>query len=381
MAASRSRWRPSELEKLELCPAFAGSAVETDASAEGTRLHEAMEYRFPRHSKMPKRLTSRLKDSHYELLDRAEVMVRRAVGDRRCTYRKELPVNITNFRGARCRGTLDLVAEFEDGDALVLDYKFGRIPVSDAEDNLQVLAYAVGFFNASPKTHRVVVGVAQPHVSDTCSLTCVTPDRVPEIISRICAVVNNVRNNPEPSGNFYACTYCARKLTCPKVTGPIATIAGQFTGFEVPQKYMPGPDTTVEQRNTAQHLAKVFEDWGRMWKQSNLEAVLEDGLELPDFALTSRAGSPQVLDNLALARALKDCGATLEDLLSVARVPFGQLMSVLEEKGVELSREVIEDELETAGIITVSEGSTFLRKKPRTSLAGYLRSKEEEGQQ
>ena len=369
------RWRPSELEKLELCSAYKGSSVDTAVSAEGTMLHNVMET-WVKMGDVPDELRVRMTEEHWSLVKFCQGKVL-ALKEGSIRIRTEKSFKIYEAGNVRIRGTADLVIEYPSQcgqPPVVVDYKFGRLPVTPADQNLQGLAYAMGFLRQAKNCPAVKIMFIHPH-SGECSEHVVRYHDIPDIITRIASVISKCKNAAEPTLHPTACQYCSRKTDCPPLTARAVSVVEAEGFFRIPDRFLPGPGTTDDQRNVAQHMAGVLVDWGKAWKASNLTAVLEDGAELVDFNLRSRAGSRKIVDAFAAWCIVSDLGLSLSDFLSCCSVTVGQLDQVIEQAqqgGIEGLKDKALGELEESGVMATGNNSIFLQKKPKTSLEAFF---------
>jgi hypothetical protein len=371
MSKRLNRWRPSELEKLELCACYKGSSIDTAVSAEGTMLHEAMEYWVNNRCWPPGKIYT---EEHLFLLKFATEQVSELLHGA-SGYAAETRMNIYTAGNVRIKGIADLVITYEDParPPAVIDYKFGRLPISPADQNLQGHAYGLGYMRSHPAPNGVTVIFIQPH-ERLVDGHHVTRADIAGIIARICSVISRSRTRTvTPTPHPTACQYCSKKLGCTALGTLAVTVAEGYGKLTIPEKFVPGPHTTPEQRNTAQHLAQLFDEWGKMWKADNARAVIEDGVELEDFALRSRTGSRKIEDPCAAWRIASECGVSVEEFLAACSVSVGQLDAVLETKGVE-TREKCLGRLEDAEVMVTGMGSLYLQRKAKRSLNHWLLS-------
>ena len=375
MAKKRMRrWRPSELEKLELCSMYKGSAFDTAVSAEGTMLHSVMEA-WVNTGKIPRELLKQMTDEHHALIRICQEHVGELMVNA-TRFATETRVKIYTSGNIRIRGTIDLIIEYRGSSPIIIDYKFGRLPVTPASENLQGMAYALGYLLENPSVKEVMLQFLEPH-QQRVTAAVMTRDDIPKVISRIAAVIAKCRSKlgQEPKVHPTACQYCSRKTTCSALAKQAIAVAEGHTGLKIPTRFLPGPDTTPEQRNLAQHLAGILADWGTMWKKDNTNAVIEDGIELPDFELRSRAGSRQILDANAAWLILETLGVPLPHFLSACSVSVGALdktIAELEKGDSHALKDRCYDELENAGILVSRNPAVFLQRKAKRTFENLL---------
>ena len=121
---------------------------ELEASTEGTLLHEAAEHEDPSILETDEQIWAY--ESALEYIDRVKQGYKGTVIDRR-----EIKVTVRGLTW----GTADrLIAMIREKILHVFDYKFGRVPVAHAEDNLQPHAYGFFYLFIPGKVKPVISG-------------------------------------------------------------------------------------------------------------------------------------------------------------------------------------------------------------------------------
>ncbi len=122
------------------------------------------------------------------------------------------------FNGIEDFGHADFVACNKlSNSALVIDWKFGRIPVDSAEANMQLRAYAV-MVSETFGVDNVFAAIVQPRVELEKRVTISSYGKADiakakEEILKILAACNFIPAELNPSED--ACRYCKAKATCP----------------------------------------------------------------------------------------------------------------------------------------------------------------------
>ena len=132
-------------------------------------------------------------------------------------------------------GLLDVLLIFENGAALVIDYKFGWVPVKSAKTNQQGLAYALGALQKYPNIKKIGILFLQPKLGVADSYTFTRAEEfikladTLEIIER--AEYVQKHGFTEETIKFLKagdhCGYCAhsRNGTCPARLRVLAQVA------------------------------------------------------------------------------------------------------------------------------------------------------------
>jgi hypothetical protein len=138
-------YSPSGLEKLELCPCFKqGESKDPKATESGTLNHQAVAE----------------EDPNLCLTEDDEEQVQRCI-DYKVSLRTAIknPVSINEVRieiPEVTWGTTDYFLFSKDGSSAdLVDWKFGKFPVTPAKDNLQLQCYILGAFHAYPDIHTI----------------------------------------------------------------------------------------------------------------------------------------------------------------------------------------------------------------------------------
>lgn len=124
-------------------------------------------------------------------------------------------------------GTLDVL--YRGGDAsVVFDYKTGHGDVAEADENLQLAAYAIAAYDIEP-TNKVIVSIIKPHGKPMEPAVYTAED-----IEAIRPVIQNLREEMVSDRAGYSpgehCRYCRRRPFCPAIAPKVNTcleIAGK----------------------------------------------------------------------------------------------------------------------------------------------------------
>ena len=317
---SHAKYSPSSLELLELCPCYAQEQRAGVAAADGTRLHEATET-----SNLALCQNEDEEDAVNRCIEyRNEVIKSMSSG---CIVSNEVLLKVEDMT----EGTGDVViVDYVNKLAALIDWKFGRVPVTCAQDNVQMQGYVLGVFTAYPKIDRVDVHIVGPRM-DFLSVAHYKRTDVDAIRRRIKLIIERCEDvNKQPTANEKCCRYCSIKATCPRM-GEAALAVVRSTGLPLPSEFEPGRMIRPEDRAVAQTMSYILEDWAKKVREYNIKAVIEDGISIPGFEIKSRKGNTTVVDSYVALK--KIIGAyddiTLDELLQACSVSVAQVCDQL----------------------------------------------------
>lgn len=196
-------------------------------------------------------------------------------------------------------GKPDMVAVW-GRKAFVVDYKFGRIPVSPAEFNLQLSALAVLVMDRCD-VDEVFVCILQPYASRKEPAVCrYTRESVEQARAFFRACIEQAQNEHAPlKPSEKACRYCRAQSSCPAVSLALVNVtSGDLTAA--------WEQWTPEKRREAYDLAKLARKWAAS-VESKVKADLRAEVKIPGLALapgkkaftiTDAAAAFQVLNGL-----------------------------------------------------------------------------------
>lgn len=199
-------------------------------------------------------------------------------------------------------GKPDMVAVW-DRKALVVDYKFGRIPVSPAECNLQLSALAVLVMDGHEAYHvdEVFVCILQPYASRKEPAVCrYTRESVEQARAFFRACIEQAQDEHAPlKPSEKACRYCRAQSSCPAVKLALVQVtSGDLTAA--------WEEWSPEKRREAYDLAKLAKRWAAS-VESKVKADLKAEVEIPGlklspgkkaFTVTDPAAAFQILNGL-----------------------------------------------------------------------------------
>lgn len=342
---------PSKLNAYAACPGYRpreGGASE--AADEGTALHEWME-----------RVAAHAVDKHLEFIPALDALVRGETLDhehygylRTCCeqvdvflrkvnrafvrFHNEIQVTVRRPDGSVVNyGHLDLLLTWDGGrKGVLLDYKFGWLPVPPAAENLQGVNYALGVLQQFPDLKFVGVMFIQPKIRQV-SMAMFGRDDMDDMLGRIDGVIAEAQNPAATLRPNPYCDYCERAGTCAALASSAHAALTKYEELPFPAAF-----GQVEIK-TPQDAAKALYVIGRLethftaaksaLRQLVLEATRDTGgrleVSLPGgekIVVESRQrNAPRSLgDPLAVAQALGEV-LTTQQVLSCSELSLTKL--------------------------------------------------------
>lgn len=349
--SGHAKYGPSSLRYREICPGWQHSLGTSYAAEEGTAMHAAAE-------------TGDLSKLTPEQRGQVEDALAYVAGieDGAAEVHKEIKLDVAGLTW----GTADRVIITNYGEwAHVVDFKFGRNDVDNAETNLQGWAYAVGAFTRWPLL-GVTVHFIVPR-RDSYHKASFMRDEVPRMTERIRQVIARA----ESAGvSDYApdeknCLYCGRKAECPALTGKAVAIA-KGAGMNVPAILDPSAIADPRQMAECLNLVPVISAWCDAVKAAALERA-RNGAVLPGYELAHRAGKRVVRDLLPAWQTLnQEFGLELQEFLPACSVSIGEIEMAVKAKaekgeGAKALRK-LSARFAELGIVTTAQDVEYLRK-------------------
>ena len=288
---------PSALAAKEICPGYKSDSTPSKASDEGTRCHLALETGDDT-GLDPEQLQIVGMCRDYVAGVEADV---RAHGDLRVMREVRLKI-----AGGLTFGTADHVIVSGGGvNADLIDFKFGRNPVADAEVNVQMQCYALGLLELIPTLRVVRVHILLPRRDEVSTAHYTRADetrlrlRIETIIAR-CSV-------PEPALNpTDGCLWCARKGECAALHNHALKIASGYSDeLVLPDEVHPSRISDPATMSRALIVSRVLEKWCESVRHHALQMRLS-GVEIPGHELRARSGTRRITDPLAAWAVVRD---------------------------------------------------------------------------
>lgn len=360
---------PSSLSNYERCCWYEkDKAASSEAAERGTFLHKCVEDNAP----------ERIVDDD----DRTEVL--------KClfilqTLRQRYPGYIEykecRIEGVLNHGTVDRMFLSPDKTHLVIvDWKFGREPITKTEDNLQGGNYMLNAFDTWPQLQSVTVIFVQFGKED--EHTFLKKDVGP-MVNRIKGVIERRQNKElyEETMDNRVCTYCARKAKCKAFNAVVTTSAMSIYGIGLSNNLMLGTPKTADEMVSLYILANLLandDGWCRQIKQEIIHAAQGDPKtmqELSDRGLryVNRKGSWSVLDHGFAVEWLMNNGASPELIAKHSKVNVVKCVEELASANSMFNAAEMMDTLQKLGICKQGESSGYFKRSYKGTEVQQLR--------
>jgi hypothetical protein len=257
----------------------------------------------------------------------------------------------------------------------IIDFKFGRGAIDDADINIQGQAYLLGVMDKYPELETATVHFIVPRRDEVLTHDYTKAD-MEDIRLRIDLLVSlATQESPDLRPNTEACRYCKHKLTCTALSDKLLPIAKKYDkavgDFELDLwgSYAPAEIEDPDMLSKMLNVSQVVDRWAESVKRQALKLAIEEGLEIPGYDLHFRNASLKIKNGQDAYDALEHL-LTAEEFMEVCSVSITALSKVYASKlprgEKKNARGKIEQELESAGVLPAEENrdrSPYLRKK------------------
>ena len=336
---------PSSLQASEACPAFQNEQRESQASLDGTLQHKATETRDLSILEGNEEFESAVtKAIAYEDAVIAQFNLERIPH----TVLREVQLVVGSLEPAIdeqggihkgiTSGFPDTVVLGETRAAIV-DFKFGRVPVTPAKDNVQGITYALGLFEESSKLNEVEVHFFAPHQnwsaedqrkkyvykflrSDVPALEL----RVRTIIARKHVASEQVARNDWSSARpaHNNCLWCSRKGSCHKVAALIIQANEKYHDLEVPAEIKEYRLSRPDQVAAAYRFANQLESICKAVKQRCTDAAITEDMK-PDGFIVVKMAKREVKSVKSVLEIAERHGLPVDTALELLTVPITEM--------------------------------------------------------
>ena len=288
---------------------------------------------------------------------------------------KEVYLPVDDLVFSDCKSTTagytDLVLVSHDRTyAEGFDWKFGFWPVETPENNLQVIAYALGLFHRIPALQVVRFWIKQPHL-DVVKSALFTRPQVPELYLRIKTVVARARVARE-SGKFDSanptvpnCNFCANLGRCEKVCAFACKVGRKFHPVEIPEEINPGMLQAPDQAALGLRLAAVLKIWAEAFRRQITDKILRREMEIPEGQKIQTMSGKRKIADMAKVKEVALRYLTSQEYESTLEATFGSLETIIQDHAPRGSKkstvEAFQKELEDSGAVVRGEEFSFLR--------------------
>ncbi len=221
-------------------------------------------------------------------------------------------------------GTADAVIVRED-DVVIVDWKFGRNRVEQAESNWQLKAYAAMAMQTYGK-ERVQVVVFQPRIPAGRTDAVFAGNVLAEVQAAIQQAMDANAAGLTLRYSEAACKYCAAKTECPEFNRKAMAVVCQST------QAVTDPRIIADWLEKAGAAAK----WAENVKHRARQMMIEEKLEVPGWGLANRQGKRIVKDAQALYQKIQPVIGH-EAFMALVDVKMGEIEDVYARKRKEVA--------------------------------------------
>lgn len=352
---------PSSLQSSEACPLFKNEQRESQASADGTLFHKAVELEdITLLDGDPEREAGYHRAIAYRNSIIAE-HVRRFGKAPQIIQEKYLPVG-DDFAGEKMVGGLTtgewigITGGFPDilivSQLLIdiIDWKAGKVPVAPTKSNLQGMAYEVATFQAFPEVPQVRVHFYQPfqgwseEAHQEKYVHTFNRQDVPEQELRIRTVVARKKaatKELETKGSWAAaqpkmdlCIWCARAGDCKKAHAVIIQAGSKHPDFIVPEIVVGHQLTRPEQYKQAFRWANQVIKIAEAIKHRCNTAVATEDMDLGEDMKLVKRTERRIKSVTELVRIARAHGLKLRDIVNAMTVSITTLEELIKARAV-----------------------------------------------
>ena len=270
-------------------------------------------------------------------------------------------------------GTVDRVV-IKGTHVDLVDFKFGRGEIDDAEINIQGQAYLLGVMDKFPELQTATVHFIIPLRDEVLTAQYCRED-MEGIRLRISLIVEKAMlSDAERIPNTEGCRYCKHKLSCPALSDKLLPLAKKYSqsvdDFEMTLWGSYSPEKVEDPLVLGKMLnvAQVIDRWAEAAKKQATHLAVEKGEEIPGYDLNFRTVTPKI-DNAQDAYDAVEHLLTPEEFMSACSVTPAKIAKAysakLERGEKKNARAATDGALEEAGIILSEEERSmtpFLRK-------------------
>ena len=232
-------------------------------------------------------------------------------------------------------GTSDAIIITTDGELQVHDLKYGRGERVDAEDNTQLMLYALGAietFELAYDFDRVRLFIHQPRLGHLSEWGCSLEDlRSFKTKARIAAkLATDLLSSGDPAQYLQAgekqCRWCRAKATCPALAADVRATVHMSSATPDDFEDLTVQDTDLLKAHNADSLASamakvdLIEQWCKAIR-GEVEARLVEGKPVPGYKLVAgRKGARSWSDAAEAEAQLKSFRLKVEEMYDLSLI-------------------------------------------------------------
>lgn len=348
-APEHAKHSPSSLKNKEICPGWLNDpTADTERADEGTKLHLAAQTGN----------LAGLTDDQAAAVNVCLEYVRELLPTN-CQLYREIKLDVDGLTW----GTADVVAWDEVNEFVdVVDYKFGRLPVDDAEVNLQGWCYVLGAMKRfGAKKGRVTfilprLGIVSEHTF--------SEDDLPILRRRIETVIERAEKHKPSDLNAtdpILCKRCGCAGWCVELARRNVKSLSKM-GHNLPESLDPTKITEPAQISNVLDIVPAIEQWIKKIKEVALERA-KKGEEIPGYHMVTIKGHRTISDPASVWAVLstfyKD-KISADEFVKCCNISVTELDSLLKKLG---DKSKVEGELKEKALVKNSQQVSYLRKE------------------
>lgn len=282
MPELHAKYGPSSFNYRALCHAFENRGGTSPAAEEGTLMHAAIEHGvFDALDPEQLRQVKKCVDFLAPLEAAANAVHKEA--------RLEMKLGKHDTFG-----TADRVI-IKNQTAHLVDFKFGRLGVPPAGENLQAMAYAIGVLQRFPNVEDVHAYFLLPRRDEVTSAVF-SRHLLDTYIKTLSDLLDQVKRKNPARTPCKACEYCAKLAKCPAVSKDILALSDQ-AGLPVPKNMDVSSMTPEVIGKFALPFVRIVEQWAKKVKE-HAKNLMHEGVEIDGHELATRSAKTKVNGNV-----------------------------------------------------------------------------------
>lgn len=363
------KYGPSKLNYVDQCAGYTSSDKTSDASEEGTMLHDIMQKMLlavvaKKYKTCMEQVKIWLPDN-YELTDDQMEYIRECskqcdvfIAKKPTAIHVEIDVRTHDESGKKelNHGFLDVFFQF-GRNGILIDFKFGWIPVKPAHANLQGKNYALGCFQKFLNVDTIGVRFIQPKLNVTSS-AIFKRTQMADLYEELSQVITNAEHVQKLAaakdekvqqylkpGKY--CTYCALADRCAKLANTRMMVVAKYNDIPMPETFKGLEITDPQQAALARYWAELATTCVDEVKTRAFELAQANGDEisctLPNgevitYQVRERGMNRSLGSAVEVAEALKEF-MTADQVLGAAELSIGALEKIAKVAYVEYHKQ------------------------------------------
>lgn len=372
----------SSLQPKEWCPAYIGREGTSEAAEIGTKLHDHAE----------RGTTAGLDDDEAALvqlcLDHVAACkeeMRQAFGNVKQIQEVYGDIDKVEWPHMKAKSTsggyVDVVLESQtpEGPIIhVIDYKFGKWPVEEAENNLQGFVYVLNYRRQHPKLLKASVSFLLPQLEEINTHTFVQAD-FPAMYARVKRLVylrakikeGKVSITAHERPCYHTCMWCGRIAECETLAKEIVRAGKKFVPLAVPE------DLSIQSINKSSDIstwvkfADVLKSYAGAVRDRCTNLVVENPELEPDTHTLVDQADREIADHKRLEELLVETGVPIDKVVTLRKIGLTEAKKAVGDLAPKGSKTAMmksfDDTLVDEGVVTEVGRKIYLRAKREAS--------------